>query len=444
MDTLTPSFSSPPMEETWRNEVLPDDILTQILTYVPPKPLTRFKLVSKSFLTLINHPTFLHLHLHRHRHRSSTTSLAAIHHSSSTLTLHTLHLPTPNNSISPEITKLPLPFTPKTSPPNLIGSCHGIVCVSAFPDFVALVNPVTRTFHNMAFPPLHPDGYTRSHWVVFGFGFDEFDADFRVLRVDQVHNLGGEELVGPREAQVFSLKSNSWKKVDDFPYFLSHPMSHGKYFCNSLHWIATTTHPAVFNITGLLWRGRLDDFVYDYVLVVFDLHLDKFRVLPLPDYGVDDLVVPRLSVGVLGECLFVQVEHGARFKRCVDVWVMREYGVKESWIKLLSFPYMEVRRELLPITTLALSSRGNEVLMQLGEECFWLEVGSGKITDVVIDGGLPFLLELISGHTCCFGAVLFVESLVCLSCRLEAGDVKKNSNGQKKRGGLLSSRFKLK
>ncbi|KAK9714824.1 hypothetical protein RND81_06G122700 [Saponaria officinalis] len=113
---------------------------------------------------------------------------------------------------------------------------------------------------------------------------------------------------------------------------------------------------------------------------------------------------------------------------------MREYGVKESWIKLLSFPYMEVRRELLPITTLALSSRGNEVLMQLGEECFWLEVESGKITDVVIDGGLPFLLELISGHTCCFATVLFVESLVCLSCRLQgAGDVKKKSDAQKKK-----------
>ncbi|XP_074270161.1 F-box protein CPR1-like [Silene latifolia] len=453
---------------------LPDDIIGKILSYVPPKPLTRFKVVSKSFLNLINDTTFQLLHI---KHNSSTISnyisLAALispheeeeedEEAAAGYALLTLQLPASSASSGISISKcrIPLPFPSSSATPfDIIASCNGLLCISSFADSLHLINPTSSSFHPIPLlpsPPHHP------RWIHFGFGFDQINRDYKIVRVVQLHHFSQDH---PREVHVFSFLTNSWIQATHFPHFLSHPISNAKLLRNSLHWIATTTHPLVFDMTGLLWRGSLDDFVYDYVLLAFDLHFHTFTVLPLPDYHLGDaaqeLAVPRLCVGVFGESLFLQVEHGPKFGRCVDIWVMSEYGVKSSWTKLLSFPYMEVRPELLPIKTLALSKQGHQVLMQQGKDCFWVQVGSGQVTDVIIEGGLPFVFTLIGGHRCGFGAEVFVESLVCLTSGVEgkgikqagdadgkdggseAGQVKTKVKVQKKRGGdLLSSRFKL-
>ncbi|XP_021766782.1 F-box protein CPR30-like isoform X1 [Chenopodium quinoa] len=419
-----------------QSSLLPIDIITQILLYLPPKPLARFKSVSKSFLSLINDPKFILNNIKQSLSSSSNLSLASLSQPKPHNHLHILHLHAPDSSTPPSISNLSLPFHPKTHDSDLIGSCNGILCISDFPDFLGLFNPTTRTFQKIPLGSLGVQEFRESHWVDFGFGFDEIGNDYKIVRVDQLHNVNQDEGLAPREVQVFSLKANLWKKVENFPHFLSHPKSHGNFLCNSLHWIATTSDPVVFDLTGVLWRGQLDDFVYDYVIVAFDLNLEKFRVLPLPDYEEGKkLKVPRLSAGVLGECLFVQVEHGARFKRCVDVWVMNEYGVKDSWTKLLTFRHEEIRGELLPVKTLMMSKGGDEVLMQQGKDCFWVELKTGKTRDVPMDSGLPFKFELVCGHKYTFGAVTYVEILVCLGCRDGCVESEQASNGGKQDDG---------
>ncbi|KAH9609600.1 hypothetical protein KSS87_014072 [Heliosperma pusillum] len=430
------------------NEGLPDDIIGKILSYVPPKPLTRFKVVSKTLLNLINDPTFQLNHLKHTSVICSYISLAVIDEEDEDdddcNAILTLQLPASADEGNIIICKtpFPLPFS-STTPCHIIASCNGLLCISSFSDSIHLINPLSSSFHSI---PLLPSPSHHPRWIHFGFGFDQINHDYKIVRVVQLHHFTQHH---PREVHVYSLRTNSWIQVVDFPHFLSHPVSNAKFLRNSLHWIATTTHPIVFDMTGLLWRGNLDDFVYHYVLLAFHLHFHTFTLLPLPDFH--DLLVPRLSVGVFGDSLFLQLEHGPKFARCVDIWVMNQYGVKSSWTKLLSFPYMEVRPELLPIKTLALSNHGRQVLMQQGKDCFWVQLGTGEVKDVIIEGGLPFHFGLISGQRCGFGAEIFVESLVCLSSSIRAKEIqqagapdgKTKVKVHKKRGELLSSRFKL-
>ncbi|KAK2663945.1 hypothetical protein Ddye_002519 [Dipteronia dyeriana] len=65
-------------------------------------------------------------------------------------------------------------------------------------------------------------------------------------------------------------------------------------------------------------------------LVGFDLGTEEFRVVPELDYGdlEQDFV---LDVGTLEGCLSAICNYA---RGVVDFWVMKEYGVKESWTKL--------------------------------------------------------------------------------------------------------------
>ncbi|KAL6145493.1 hypothetical protein ACLB2K_056179 [Fragaria x ananassa] len=74
-------------------------------------------------------------------------------------------------------------------------------------------------------------------------------------------------------------------------------------------------------------------------IAAFDLATEEFRTMPLPAalkhtyYAVLDCSV-RLAASVGGcLCAFDFVIFGGS----IDFWVMREYGVADSWAKLLKF-----------------------------------------------------------------------------------------------------------
>jgi hypothetical protein len=110
-----------------------------------------------------------------------------------------------------------------------------------------------------------------------------------------------------------------------------------------LHWIAKGFGS---------WRDRI---------VGFDLGLDEFREVPQPDYGGN--IVIDIDLGVLGSflCVFAKVRDWS-----ADVWIMKEYGVKESWSKVFS-----ISRNVLSydsVRPLGYSRRGREVLLELDEK----------------------------------------------------------------------------
>ena len=71
-----------------------------------------------------------------------------------------------------------------------------------------------------------------------------------------------------------------------------------------------------------------------HIIISFDVNSDKFRKLALP-YGsmvVDGFYTSLASFkGKLALITCGRSEH--------SIWVMREYGVVESWYKILVLPY---------------------------------------------------------------------------------------------------------
>ena len=98
----------------------------------------------------------------------------------------------------------------------------------------------------------------------------------------------------------------------------------------------------------------------------FDIRDDKFFELPQPDYENKGMNF-QVDVGVLegNLCVMCNYEHV-----CVDVWVMKEYGVKESWCKMFSVHAVKWISAFMFLRPLVYSKGGDMVL---------LEVNAGKL-----------------------------------------------------------------
>ncbi|XP_071724004.1 F-box protein CPR1-like [Rutidosis leptorrhynchoides] len=108
---------------------------------------------------------------------------------------------------------------------------------------------------------------------------------------------------------------------------------------------------------------------------------------------------------MLGGCLCVGIYYRGR----VDKWVMKEYGVKESWTKLFSFELKEGTFQ----SPIAYSRNGDWLLMklclqqhpELRQQLCWYDIEGGKIES------LEKLNNLMPKT---FSAKVMVESLVSL------------------------------
>ncbi|KAI8560487.1 hypothetical protein RHMOL_Rhmol04G0260000 [Rhododendron molle] len=110
-----------------------------------------------------------------------------------------------------------LPPKTKTPTAEVLGSSNGLVCIAdrfRLPEAVYLWNPSICRYKT-----LPPSCFSEQlkHWstyAVIGFGFCEFDSDYKVVRVvyrpDDCGNFIGK--VKP-EVEVYSLKKDSWSKV---------------------------------------------------------------------------------------------------------------------------------------------------------------------------------------------------------------------------------------
>lgn len=80
--------------------------------------------------------------------------------------------------------------------------------------------------------------------------------------------------------------------------------------------------------------------------ISLNMKTEMYGEIPLPEseIGLEDL-----SVGLLRECLCVFYD----YKKHLDVWMMKQYGVRESWTKLVCI--MDIQNET-PVPLCALES----------------------------------------------------------------------------------------
>jgi F-box interacting protein len=151
---------------------------------------------------------------------------------------------------------------------------------------------------------------------MYGFGYDPISDNYKVVVVfsDLTHDdLSIDELMNEvmREVRVYILGTNSWKNVSEFPFAIVSVQHLGQHVNDTINWL------------GFAGIKRF--------IASFDLGNETYQEVLLPDdSGEVDENTLRLSVFRDYLCIIFGE----------DVWVMKEYGNKESWTKLFTMSYM--------------------------------------------------------------------------------------------------------
>ncbi|XP_059650493.1 F-box/kelch-repeat protein At3g06240-like isoform X2 [Cornus florida] len=372
---------------------LPVELLVAILYLLPAKSLCRFKCVSKAWYSLISHPEFAKRHLNQNSNNTPENLILVSDH------LYSVDCTEASINDSVQATELDLGFRPIVDHYmfQILGSCNGLVLVSTEYTIKFLLNPLTREVEKIPNSPFFFDSMEIYH--MYGLGYDSSANDYKVVAIDFREDIGnddddedgdddGEDDDDDEESwcnriifSVYSLKTDSWRRIQDVPHYHSRD----------------APPPTLVLVNGCLhWFSFRSS---SYVIAAFDLADEKFRDVQIPsslDNNHSNYDLMYCKLGVLRGCLCILVSH-------TDIWVMKEYGVTESWTKISSV----CGHNTFMIEPLCLLADG-EVLFEIYEEKLVAFNAKEKaLRDVVVCGipdmfkaGMTFVESLVSPYRC--------------------------------------------
>ncbi|XVE81494.1 hypothetical protein DITRI_Ditri15bG0068900 [Diplodiscus trichospermus] len=322
--------------------ILPQEMIAEILSYLPVKSLLRFRCVSRSWKSLITHPFFVKKHLKKIQNDPRYTKTGVLISTGNTRTRNLFRIKSCSlNAIyqNPIVNSTEIEYLSKIAPRSnwIVGSCDGLICI-AVQDIVYLLNPTLRVSIRLPDSGLMRRGIT---YTVYGFGFDASMDDYKVVSVFCYQTKGFE---GDLDSivSVYSLKTNFWRRIQGFPFGVP-SYEAGKYVDGSLVW--AVCHRREMAVS---WK-----------IVSLDLDQETYKEVFQPSYGDG---AGNITLGVLDGCLSVLCSYG---RLHADVWVMREFGKRESWTKLVTVPYVPDHRSELCSKPLFVSGSG-EILFHFG------------------------------------------------------------------------------
>ncbi|XP_026409933.1 F-box protein CPR1-like [Papaver somniferum] len=295
---------------------LPEEIQVDIFIKVPMKYIGISRCVCKLWRNLLHSSKFIGYHLNytnANKNNQKLMCLTKDHYS-----LHSIEYASVS-SLSP------MPSFNKAGKwiIEICGSCNGLVCLRIYgcdekcngKYCICIWNPLTREYKEMS------DSFGTSLCFKFrcGFGYDCNFYTYKLVRIAIIYETGTLEI------RVKTLASDSWTHIRpaltySFPDCYVHTC--GLIFNGALHWLGTnTTQETSFE-----------------VIMSFNISTERFEDIRLPEHT---LAHPNgkewcTSLAVLGDnlCLF-NVDPDS----LVEMWVMLEYGVRESWTKQLSITH---------------------------------------------------------------------------------------------------------
>nr|GMD59330.1 F-box/kelch-repeat protein At3g23880-like [Ipomoea batatas] len=185
--------------------------------------------------------------------------------------------------------------------------CNGLVLFSAG-KHILLWNPSTRCCTKvLELQSLEPFG---------GHRLEEVSAS-GLCYVPSTWDYKAVLLLRYGTVLVVSLKNKQWRKVS-FPYHAISGTDGGVNFRNTLHWrVADSDSDWYFSL-------RCKKVVY------FDAESDEFKELPTPNFP--DKSCSILGLGIIDDAHLCMARDKWDEIGDVEVLVMKEYGVKNSWI----------------------------------------------------------------------------------------------------------------
>ncbi|XP_071688408.1 F-box/kelch-repeat protein At3g06240-like [Rutidosis leptorrhynchoides] len=292
---------------------LPSEIIIEILYRLPAKSVGRFRCVSKDWLSLLSSQQFIkthqnksnqyHLifvsnpfisvpHINNNNNNNTYSRFCNSHYS---IPFHNLQTTLPSKILSES----------HVSDLSFRGSWNGLMLLFGFYstlgyDKLVIFNPTTK--ETMRLPHFPYDLAYKN--LMCGLGYDSLTDDYKVVTIYNHKNDNSTHL------RLYSLRTNTWARLSDYPYTYYEWMQLSDVcVIGFLHWVAK--------------RGSIIQ-----AIVAFSLTDEKFSEVPLPN-DLDITFDDNCKLYVLGGKL------GIFLKSRGEVWLMNEYGVKESWTKII-------------------------------------------------------------------------------------------------------------
>ncbi|KAM3327687.1 F-box/kelch-repeat protein like [Capsicum galapagoense] len=358
-------------------------ITNKILLQLPVKPLIRFRSVCKLWRSLIDDPTFIDMHRQKMEIASSNLRLFQI--------IYQLY---PNEGLrswcyagSPgnELIHPGFPVTnTKQCKYELVGSCNGLICfITNYlhgKKEINLWNPSLRKFRALPNSRFSPE--RQRHAPNYGFGFDG-RGDHKMVKITYIDNKLKNEKKLWSEVEVYSLKDDSWKKIGDcFPSQYYYVRGDTVFFNGCIHWLTQREY-------GKIRPRRLP-------IVSFNVAKEVFQEFWLPNPTEREANCISSLYGSLSVCAKSTSSIDNDTVLNIEVWLMKDYAVEESWTKL----YVTRLDEELsgPIIPLRILDNGAEAIVYINKNLFMYDHENEEFEDFGIwaNGiGVPYVTNFM-------------------------------------------------
>lgn len=289
---------------------IPLDVTENIFSRLPVKSLLRFRSVCNAWCTLIDRPCFADLHF-KQQEGNNTAKLALW---PSRLDISLLHLRNGKRKVHVKLTPL-LDNDTKLKVHQVIGSYNGLLCMSHRKgnNSMTVIDPSTRKYKDIRFELAEYQRCThfgnKENWWpfqdnIYGLWYDKEEKDYSVIVIEfpfaEVVNVIG-----------YSIGTKSWRRItENIPYRFFDHTSSGVFLNGTLRGIACSKT------------------LYKSLMLAFNCTTNCFYELPLPAN-----IFFGLSLTVIrGQLCVIRNNH-----QFIQPWVMEDYGMSDSWVKLPRF-----------------------------------------------------------------------------------------------------------
>ncbi|KAK1560324.1 hypothetical protein Q3G72_025238 [Acer saccharum] len=202
----------------------------------------------------------------------------------------------------------------------MVGSVNGLLCLrplfTLFGRTLYLWNPSIWKLKILSGSCFRRQIEKWQTHLTIGFGFHHRTNDYKIVRMMNFTEIGKRE---PQRVEVFSLARNSWRKVGNNSCFYTRDRSSAVVVNGCVNWVAYWTND-----------------VYSNYILAFDFDSEEFGQITLPK-GHHIGESHRHLLAVLRESLALIVSYYNDNRiGCCNIWVMKEYGIVESWSKQYS------------------------------------------------------------------------------------------------------------
>ncbi|BFG24767.1 hypothetical protein CerSpe_110410 [Prunus speciosa] len=324
------------------------EVFMDILARLSSKDLVRSTCVSKEWKATIEDPQLAKTHLQRSIKTKSHPTILIIP-SNPIVNCVSINFSDTDMTYGKRlIIEQPWQHPPRLTSDKIFGYFNGLVCMHYGAGF-GLWNPSIQKFKRIPSSPFSMFRFAKIHG---GFGYDSVNVDYKLVGFVHLNTFCA--------VHSYSLKSGAWKSIQDLPLKGLVFDSHGVFLKRSLHWLTLQ------EIDG---ERMLN-------ILTFDLASEEFCKIPLPVHIFPALISdpvcgwPSYSLVVVGGYLCIYLRET---ESRVKAWIMREYGVAESWSMLYSFD-VQVHNS----KPLLLSSCGKMVLLEENySRLVWYDLQNG-------------------------------------------------------------------